>query len=513
MMSDRNAAKTTPLSLDAEPMTPESISRRHSMEELVGQFVLSRTQSALPWQRDSLSGWHLAVENKLPFVRIRCEDQPAGWLLGHAIGPDGTLVEDELHLHTDQLEEAIYEHGGRFLVILPLLGRVYLDPCGLLGAVYCEHAGLVASSLSLIPYDEHTQDRAELIQAMGIPFNDAMYPVGMTPRYGIERILPNHYLDLHSWQTTRHWPVEGFPTVKNVPAAVAEITEITRRQLRTVVQQGPVMMHLTAGKDSRMLLACAKDFVQQIDYTTADFKDNTSKTDCVTAKKLAEIAGVQHRVLKWMDPEEADLDLWLHRTGMCSGEYRGWRASTMYKHQIDPYRPRIFGNVGDIARGIFWRPNDTATTVITAERLLEHCGGCASTPETLEQLNKWLQTAIAQDSLQLLDLFYLEQRLGCWAGIWTYAEADFCGYPALPYSHRRLMELMISLPHKYRRDGTLAQDVVSREWPELMQFPFATSTPPRFFINKNRFRFLKKIFRIFREPSWALTRLFHLFHI
>ena len=137
-------------------LTPFSISRRFSIEELTGQFVLSRSKLALPWKSNSIGEWHLAVDEKLPCSQIRFGQIVVGWLLGHAIGPDGHMVTGDLQLQSNKFEEDIYSHGGRFLVILPLLQRVYLDPCGLLSAVYCKHAQLVASSSSLIPYDDLT---------------------------------------------------------------------------------------------------------------------------------------------------------------------------------------------------------------------------------------------------------------------------------------------------------------------------------------------------------------------
>ena len=407
---------------DDAAMTPLGISSHFPAEELVGHFLLSKRKQKIAWNNDSIGNWTLAVQDRLPCSRIYIEDKAVGWLLGHAISPDGKIVENDLQLQSDDIEASIYSHGGRFLVILPILQRVYMDPCGLLSAVYCKHAELVASSPSLIPYDELTKDRARLLQSTGIPHVNAMFPVGMTSRHAVERIIPNHYLDLGTWKIERHWPDRALLPVDDVSAAIKEISSITKRQLRAIVKHGPTTLRLTAGKDSRMLLACARDFVDDLECVTADLNDHDAQHDCQVAEKLSKIAGVPYRAMQWVEPEPRDLDLWLFRTGFGTGEVRGWRGCTTYRTQFDPNRSDLLGSAGEVARAFFWSPDDGPNTEISGERLLRHCN-CPVTPETTARVEDWISGAIANDSLQLLDLFYVEQRVGCWAGVWANAEA------------------------------------------------------------------------------------------
>jgi len=119
--------------------------------------------------------------------------------------------------------------------------------------------------------------------------------------------------------------------------------------------------------------------------------------------------------------------------------------------------------------------------------LLEHCNAPRS-EVTLEPLQRWLEQVPAIDSLQLLDLFYLEQRLGCWAGVLPYAEGGDPGFVIFPMCHREIITRMLTLPTPYRVSGFHACEIthsggppfmkaiIEREWPELLAWPFNEPT-------------------------------------
>lgn len=487
-------------------LRPRTLSTLFSAHELIGHFVLSRDPPAVSWRSESLAGWYLAVHEKLPCVPVRSEGELIGWLLGNAIGPDGNMVDGDLALApNEEVEPWIYAHSGRFAVILPRLRRIYLDPCGLLGVVYCGDSQMVASNPALIPYERPNDDRIDLMDAMGIPYQNAMFPVGMTPRRSVHRLLPNHYLDLQSWRPQRHWPNQPLHVVEDASSAIVQIAELCKRHMKAIVEDGPTALRLTAGKDSRMLLACAKAVAPQLESITLDLGDEASRVDCQTARRVASSVGIPHRSLEQLEPEQRDLHLWLFRTGMGTGAYRGWRGSTSYRIQLDPQRSDVVGSVGEVGRGFYWKPDDVPETEISPERLLRHCN-CPLTPETVRQVRTWLESAPGFNALQLLDLFYVEQRLGCWAGIWTYASGAHSRYQAFPLSHRKIIELMLRLPVEVRRQGSFPVLVIEREWPKLLAYPF---NPP----SKTRRvkMWLKKwttgTGRALIEPRWAMSKL------
>jgi hypothetical protein len=449
--------------------------------QLIGQFVVSagRSQSPRGWISDQIDGWFLGRHPRLPAIRLIAEEHGSvGWILGYPISDEGVLLAEGQDVRVparamataEGLETFVYSFGGRFAVVVldARFPRFYLDPCGSLSAVYCARQRLVASTPNLIPRDDFTQDRVELARAIGIPHSDGMFPFTMTPRFGIERILPNHYLDLGEWRTIRHWPAEPLAETPDVAEAVAEIATIVKRQIAAVVATTPAYLPLTAGLDSRMLLACARGLAERLELFTRDIRDTNSTIDCDTAQRIAKQFGLKHRVLPMVRATEADLDEWMFRISYSSSELRGWQCATMYK-QLPGGHAVLGGQAGEVARGYYWRESDTQTTEILPERLIEICE-CPLEEEPLEKARAWLDTVPAVNALQILDLFFVEQDMGGWAGIVPYAECD-PGFVIFPLCHRTVVQRMLTLPASYRRSGQMPRDIIAREWPELLRWP------------------------------------------
>jgi hypothetical protein len=364
----------------------------------------------------------------------------------------------------------------------------------------------VASTPNLISYDDKTPDRVHLARAIGIPFTNGMYPLGLTPRYGIDRILPNHFLDLSSWQLIRHWPKQPLVNVTSPDAAISEISAIVKRNIAAIARDGTARLTLTAGKDSRMLLACGRDIADKVELFTAQIPDKNGRIDCDVATRIARRFGLTHYVLSTESATEEDLEEWMFRIGFSTGEIRGWESATMFKRLPNGGRAMLKGLVGELARGFYWYKDDTETAAMPPERLIEHCNTCPLYEEPLGRARDWLRTVPVADSLQLLDMFYLEQRLGCWAGVLPYAECDF-GFAVYPMCHRGVVERMLTLPTAYRRSGSLAEHIIAREWPELLEWPFNKAVGPRRLLDAVEDVMEKGRFAL-RDPGWALNRVY-----
>jgi hypothetical protein len=402
------------------------------------------------------------------------------------------------------METFIYAFAGRFAVVaLHDHPRFYLDPCGSLSAVYCAHRRMIASTPSLIPYDEQSRDRTELTLAIGIPYTDGMYPLDMTPRHGVGRVLPNHYLDLRGWRTVRHWPKQPLQAVASVEETVTEIATLVRRNIGAVIRATPTYLKLTAGWDSRMLLACAREWAHRLEFFTAEIGDVGAATDCDTARRIAKRLGLRHRILPWEEPRDEDLEEWMFRIGYSTSERRGWRTVTMYKH-LPGGHAVLAGNAGEIARAYYWNDSDTEATVITPERLIAHCE-CPIEAETVERARAWLASLPTANAFDVLDLFMIEQDMGGWASVVQYAESD-AGFAIFPLCHRGILERMLGLPGSYRRSGNLPRDIIAREWPELLEWPINRPIGATRMLFRMK-RAIRRAALTWRDPAAAVAKL------
>lgn len=517
-------------------MGVQSMTHRFDLSELVGQFILGTGDVHVPkgWLLERTGEWVLGRHPSLPGIRLHDDGgRNLGWLLGYPIDAEGKLWDGQeamlvpwlARCPSSMLEQFIYSFGGRFLVMLPGAShpRIYLDPCGSLSLVYCAHQKVVASTPNLIPYDNQTRDRVDLAREMGIPNTNAMYPLSLTPRYKIDRLLPNHYLDLSSWQSVRHWPNMPLHSDGSVAESVAAIAAITKRNIAAIVSRTPAYLRLTAGQDSRMLLACSRDLLDRVELLTVPIPDDGALVDVDVAKRIARRFRLRHVVPQFQKPVQEDLDEYMFRISNSTGEFRGWQARTMFK-QANPAYAQLDGGVGGLERiGEDLLPGETKYSKITPERLIGRCLVPRSAL-TVSTFKRWLETLPVDNAFHILDLFEIEQILGCWAGVWTYAECGDPGYTIFPMCHREIIDRMVTLPADYRLSGTLMADVINAEWPDLLEWPFnkpvgfmnaslAIRRAPRRLASqadRARRRLVFKAGRVGRamqDPLWALDRI------
>lgn len=459
--------------------SPQALLDQFDPEDLPEQFVLAeRHAGPSGWLEDKVDGWVLHRHPTLPQVLLRDADrEQVGWLLGYPIDAGGRLLSDGAVLdavptHGARLESWLADLGGRWLCVIARgpEARVHLDPTGSLSAVYSPGDRLVASTPTLIPYGPGRGDNVDLIRATGIPWEDAGFPLELTARHGVRRLLPNHHLHLATFRARRHWPTGDWETDSDVGTAVVRIAELTKRNVRAVVQAMPTYLPLTAGRDSRMLLATARDLVDELAFYTVAMPDRQADLDTRVAARISSSLGLDHQVVPYQQPQQRDLDEWMFRIGCGVGESRGWRVSTTYK-TLDQHRARLVASLGEIARNEYWRATDVPTTPITAERLVRHTRADL-TDETLDVAARWLAEVPTTNALQTLQLFYIEHGMGGWAGVFPYADYPGPGFILFPMNHAEIIRRMVALPVEVQRTGGLQPAVVAREWPELLQWGF-----------------------------------------
>ena len=483
---------------------PYEIHQAFHPEDLAGHFVLAAEPAHVPptWTQFQLGCRHLACEPRLPCFRlVDKRAQPLGFLLGFPINEAGDLLVDTSRevvvANPAEIEPWLYALAGRWLAILitPDFERVYMDPGGSLCAVYSESAGIVATSSGLIPYSADTGDRTELIAQMPILSQVSMYPIGITPRYGVERLLPNHYLDLSTWRPHRHWPQKPIATNPDTETVTREITALTRRHIAAVAAQYPLQMSMTAGRDSRALLAVSRPLLERAQFFTTSQPTRTAELDVHIAKRIARTHRLDHRVVPFIVPDEIERHLWYHRTGCSIGNPSSAECTRMIK-QLDPERAYLPGFLGELSRYVY--VNFLSTLVpewdgrtVTPEHLMA-LSLAPRTEEAMARMTGWLDSVQLENVDQIINLFYLEQRVGCWVAINTSAFADTYRFELWPFNNRRIVELMLSLPVEFKMANGMHTAIMDQEWPELLDIPL-NKTPLRMRIRRKATRYLKAL--------------------
>lgn len=476
---------------------PSRLAEQFARTELVGQFVLSPSLDAIPagWRTHTRRSWALGAHPALPVLAMRAPDgAEAGWILGFPIDAHGNWLSGDVTLppaavtSAADFETFLYGMGGRFAAIWisPAMERVYLDAGGLLSAVYAPAHEMVASTPSLVPYARGCDDDVELLRTTGMPASKAVLAFGLTSRIGVERILPNHYLDLREWKTRRHWPREPYDGKADPADSIDVVTKIIERHVAAVTARSESYISLTAGYDSRALLACARGHLDRLRFITLALPDRTGRIDVEMAQAIARAHGLHHRVIPYLESTHEELAAWLWRTGASVSEPRGWRATRTYG-QLDASLPEIIGTAGETARAAYWRDCGGGRQELTPEVVLASLV-LPDTPRLRDRARAWMADVPATRPMHIIDAIYIEQRLGCWAGILSYGDAGSVRCRFKPFVHRDALTAMLRLSDAYKLSGRFQADVIATRWPELMKFPFNRRPGSRHYLDRARRR-------------------------
>ncbi|MCC7076618.1 MAG: hypothetical protein IT198_05780 [Acidimicrobiia bacterium] len=463
------------------------------LDALVGHFRITRdaggSTPAVPegWQSAEIGAWSLHAHPSLKVIEVTdTRGARRGWLLGVLLDGEEWRLESTttLGLGDDPaaaFETFLYRHGGRFVGILLCDGtkRLYVDPGATMSVVFDPESGAAGSGPAVLrPDDYHTTLDRDLLALLDIPNSSLWFPAGLTSHVGIERVLPNHYLDLDTMTTHRHWPCSPFEEC-NPPEMVDRIVSCVQASMQAIAAQRRIHQSLTAGRDSRMLLACAR-VLDELPVTFT-FTEAEETLDAAVAWELTRRLGLRQLFLRSTLATPEQRELWLVRTGHAlSG---GILSIHQTLRHLDPARVVLPGHAGEVGRANYWHEGDS-DAVLTPEELTARFG-MPPDARLHAAVGKWIDGLPDLPWYDKLDLAHIEQRLGCWAGPAQYGSIPF-NETVLPFAHRAVFTSMLSFPPRYRRMEQLPIDICRQAWPETTGVRFNTFPGARGYTVKAR---------------------------
>ncbi len=471
------------------PLPPEALPR---------QFLLAADPALLPaaWPSESLGGWHFAAHPEARVARLRAAD---GTRLGWAVevlaqlGPDGDRVPGttlSLPVGPDpspgELGRALYgrdaeglsdeghglEGAWTALVVAPSLRRVYVNPTG--SVVYSPEHRAVASSHNLVPGLARDAGLSLAFDPLAARYR---YTFGLTAHRGLRRLLPNHALDLGTFEPQRHWPVGAVPSYASGHEGVERVVGHSRRVLRAAFEAGPkqVRLGLTAGRDSRAALAVLRPFVEGEGVEAVLFTREGGlprhRLDVAAARRVARCARLPHQVLRLRERPPGEV----RRRFVALGEVG---AGAVLRFAVagpggEEQGLGLNGMNGAVGRGIYW-PRLGIETADLGPALFAQFARAPQTPRVLAAAQAWwdgLPAEVRAHVPTVMELLYVEQVEGCWAAPSVYLpERRRRGFS--PFRGAFNVGAMLRLPVPYRARRRFQHDIVAHAWPELMAVPF-----------------------------------------
>lgn len=468
----------------------------HSFPLYARQFICSPTSATsapvIPrgFREQPFGGTHIIYTHPLLPVAYTNNGETEVALLGFMMDPTAPESDDATLLHTFLEARSVTDiarltHGltGRFLLFFKnsSMSVVLGDACGLRQLHYCKdnignwwcfsQPSLVRETLGLEPGPtalEFWRHASALSSGCWWPGDAGPYP-------GVRRLTPNHCLHLTSGHTQRFWP-SGALEKQGPDRGTKTACDLLRGGIEAALHRAPLALPITAGIDSRVLLAAARPFVKDLVFYTMRYAHMPEDhEDLLVARRLAEIAGLSWSVLPCPNEMTAYFEQQYYEN--CTGAHPAWGIIAQGLHKSFPEgRWCVKGNVSEVARCkyyLFGRP-------IPAHRingtLLCNLYNLEGSRFAASKFQEWLAEALPlckHSGIVPTDLFYWEQFMGSWQAM-SQLEWDVVMETITPYNNRLLLETMLSVPYRYRRgpDYQFHHDLIRRMWPELLSLPF-----------------------------------------
>lgn len=379
--------------------------------------------------------------------------------------------------------------GGRWLLVLAGpedtfafadaggLRQLFLAPDPQTGGVHgASEPGLLAELGGLRPDPEA---EAFLRSDRIVRNAEHWWPGDATPFSEVRRLLPNHVVSLRSGRRRRFWPAARPP--RTTPEEALDL--LARRLpalLRGFIRRGSVEISLTAGLDSRIVLAATREMAGELRYLTIRQAGMpATHADLEIARRLAERLGLDYRILPSATAVREPVRA-AYRDGI-HDFHEKWLRDAQAIYDAGGHRTRVVtGSVGEALRlayrtyGIHKRRRPSLARLARVAKLGTH-------PFALRHLAAWRDSLDRSIPADVGDLFYMEQRSGRWLATAQLEFGQVWGEIFTPFNSRELVAALQGVPQAVRREpkSILFRELIGRLWPEALLEPINPHYPPK----------------------------------
>ena len=430
-------------------------------------------------------------------------------LIGHMLDPRTPAAGNEAILwrllgrYTDRaaLIDATAGLGGRWVIIaangeerflfndaLGLRQVFYIHPSET-GAVWAvSQPGLIAEILAL-PLDPEAE---QFVQSYTFRSNpEYRWPGEATAFRVVRHLLPNHWLDLNTGVPQRYWPAGPLAALEP-EAAIERLEILLPGMIQAAAQRFDLALSLTAGLDSRLLLAAARNIRDRISFVTVrQSKMSDHHPDVTVPARLSQHLGLPHQIVTSAATTTPDFSSQFKHAVYLAHEHYGPDAEAILR-SFSRTKVALTGSGAEVGRCAFRQAlprSDSRTITATDLSELQNMG---HEPFAVRHFEKWLADAQPRHDIKLLDLFEWEQGHGNWLAM-TQLEFDIAWREIItPYNCREVLTTLLAVDERYRRapDYSLFRILIKRLWPEVL----SESINP-----KDRWPLLRRIVRKLRS--------------
>ena len=292
-------------------------------------------------------------------------------------------------------------------------------------------------------------------------------------------LLPNHFLNIVN-RRIRRIPIyfDEYPNERDVLEHAATVLQ---GSISAMTNRHQVLQMLTAGWESRSLLAASKQVRDRIKYFVFDLsKGNTRHPDVWVPRKLSEKLGLSFKIEIPEELNEEFLTLFRREHILPKIWSRVAEVQYFYNHYSDQNFIRISGVGGGMVKSFYgYASNDKVHT-----DMLYHFSGYAGKSEFVKrEIESWLVDArkyADEYNLPLLDLFHWEQKTPRWGALEAF-EQDIAIDEFCPFYNKNLLLGILRINPKKRVNpkSEFFYNLIKYLWEDTLSEPINPSSSIR----------------------------------
>lgn len=283
------------------------------------------------------------------------------------------------------------------------------------------------------------------------------------------RLKPNHYLNISTGRTIRYFPYEKIKPI-DLDEAALEGSEIMKNLIRAAYHRYKIMIPVSAGWDSRLLLAASKDIRDEVVYYVLQTQSKGARHfDVKVPQKLMSKLNLPFEIIKY--PKRLDnTELNIARESISFFRKKNLEYIINYFHKKHANKLTLNGNISEIIRLEFDEIYNLTPQKIAFIQKYPHL------PYAISEYENWLEenkSLFSEMGYRALDMLYWEENCANWV---SKSKTEFRAYGIevfSPFNCRKYILTLYGLPKKYRRkqNPVIYKKMIELLWPEVLQVP------------------------------------------
>ena len=389
---------------------------------------------------------------------------------------------EKTNLSINDLIVQTYPFSGRWVIVYQDEKSTYTftDPCGFRQVfyssdgerVFCGSQPEIINAVNPL-YLTTSREISDFVFSPEYARNELAWIGDKTIYQNCFHLLPNNYLDLGELKAHRFRPIDRLFN-ENKSSAIERAAMLLQGSIEAAVMRNRVQQAITAGWDSRMLLAASRKCSNNIKYFV-DRKGQLSlnQPDISVPQKLSRKLGLDFKVVNSKEYLSGIFITLLSKN--VTGARVLSKTRTIYSHFLSNDQVvKINGNGSEICRNFYDKHLSLSENEYRSSPGLARIVGYGGSAFVENELEAWKNKIndFDNNNVKLLDLLYWEQRLGNWGAQFP-AEQDIAIEELSPFNNRLLIKTILSVPKEERcaPNYRFYRDLIRYMWPETLSVP------------------------------------------